>query len=57
MSNATTEPQSTASVHDYQTGDVLRPATEDELRSSIDAAQRDGGAGVIEIDGRLCFVI
>jgi hypothetical protein len=56
MSNAATEPQSTASLHDYQTGDALRPATEDELRSSINAAQRDGGAGVIEIDGRPCFV-
>ena len=57
MSNAATKPKSTASLYDYQTGDALRPATEDELRSSIDAAQRDGGAGVIEIDGRPCFVI
>ena len=57
MSSAATEPKSTASVHDYQTGNALRLATEDELRSSIDAAQRDGGAGVIEIDGRLCFVL
>lgn len=51
-----TEPQSRASLCDYQTGDALRPATEDELRSSIDAAQQDGGVGVIEIDGRSCFV-
>lgn len=56
MSNAHTEPQSTASLYDYQTGDALRLATEEELRSSIDAAQRDDGAGVIEIDGRSCFV-
>ena len=56
MSNAAAEPQSTASLYDYQTGDALRPATEDEFRSSIDAAQQDGGAGVIEIDGRSCFV-
>jgi hypothetical protein len=56
MSNATTEQQSTANLYDYQTGDDLRPATEDELRSSIDAARQDGGAGVIEIDGRSCFV-
>lgn len=56
MSNATTEPQSTASLYDYQTGDALRLATEDELRSSISAAQEDGGAGVIIIDGRSCFV-
>ena len=56
MSNAATEQQSTASLHDYQTGDALRLATEDELRSSISAAQEDGGAGVIIIDGRACFV-
>ena len=56
MSNATTEQQSTANLYDYQTGDALRPTTEDELRSSIDAARQDGGAGVIEIDGRSCFV-
>ena len=56
MTNAATEPQSTANLYDYQTGDALRPATEDELRSSIDAAQQDGGAGVIEIDKRPCFV-
>lgn len=51
-----TEPQSEANLHDYQTGAALRPATEEELQSSIEAARRDGGAGVIEIDGRSCFV-
>ena len=43
-------------LHDYQTGSALRPATEEELQSSIEAARRDGGTGVIEIDGRPCFV-
>lgn len=51
-----TEPQSEAHLHDYQTGAALRPATEEELQSSIEAARRDGGTGVIEIDGRPCFV-
>ena len=41
---------------DYQTGESIRPATADERAESIDAARHDGGAGVIEIDGRLCYV-
>lgn len=53
---AATEPQSTASLQDYQTGDIIRPATQEELEASISAAQEDGGAGVIIIDGRSCFV-
>lgn len=41
---------------DYQTGDSIRPATADERAESIEAARYDGGAGVIVIDGRLCYV-
>ena len=42
---------------DYRTGDVLRPATPSELHSSRTAAETDGGAGVIDVDGRSCFVV
>lgn len=41
---------------DYQTGDSIRPATAEERAESIEAARYDGGAGVIEIDGRRCYV-
>ena len=41
---------------DYLTGESIRPATAEERAESIDAARYDGGAGVIEIDGRSCYV-
>lgn len=34
----------------YQTGEAIRPATAAELAASIEAAELDGGAGVIEIE-------
>lgn len=40
----------------YQTGERIRPATEEELADSEAAAQYDGGAGVIDVDGVSCFV-
>ena len=45
-----------ADLIDYRTGEIIRPATADELRASIDAAKIDGGAGVIDVDGRSCYV-
>jgi hypothetical protein len=42
---------------DYMTGETIRPATDDELEDSIEAASRDGGAGVIDVDGRSCYVV
>ena len=42
-------------LYDYDTAERIRPATADELAASIAAAERDGGAGVIEIDGRRCY--
>jgi len=45
-----------ADLIDYSTGDIVRKATADELRASIDAAKVDGGAGVIDVDGRSCYV-
>ena len=44
-------------LHNYETGEFIRPATTDELRLSIDASTRDGGAGVITVDGVRCYVI
>jgi hypothetical protein len=41
---------------DLDTNEELRPATEAELKASIAAAYRDGGAGAIKVEGRMCFV-
>ena len=43
-------------LHNYETGDFIRTATTEELKRSIDAATRDGGAGVITVDGVRCYV-
>lgn len=47
---------STAALHNYKTGEVIRPATAEELAASIEAAKADGGAGVIVVDGVSCYV-
>jgi hypothetical protein len=36
-------------LHDYETGEVIRRATAAELKASKEAAFRDGGAGVITV--------
>ncbi len=41
---------------DYDTAEVIRPATQEERDASIEAAEHDGGAGVIAVDGRSCYV-
>ena len=46
---------STATLHDYKTGEAIRPATAAELAASIEAAKTDGGAGVIVVDGRSVY--
>jgi hypothetical protein len=51
----TTRPH--GSLYDYKTGERLGPATAAQLAESITAAKQDGGAGVISVDGRSCFVI
>lgn len=40
----------------YETGETLRKATFAERRRSQLAAQTDGGAGVIRVDGQSCYV-
>jgi hypothetical protein len=42
---------------DYETGDAIRNATPAERLNSIEAAAMDGGAGVIVVDGRRCYVV
>jgi hypothetical protein len=42
-------------LYDYRTGQRLRRATRKELQKSIEAAKHDGGAGVIQVDGRSCY--
>lgn len=39
-------------LHDYRSGDVIRPATDDEAGESINA----GDEGVITVDGQRCYV-
>lgn len=41
---------------DLNTTERLRPATRDELIASLEAAELDGGAGAIKVDGRTCYV-
>ena len=53
----TANPTAHGDLMDYATADYLRPATADELAASTDQAERDGGAGVIDVDGRPCYVI
>jgi hypothetical protein len=48
--------QTTARLMRYSDATTIRAATADELEASIDAARRDGGAGVIIVDGIRCYV-
>ena len=40
----------------YQSGALLRHATEQERDDSVEASQANGGVGAIEVDGRTCYV-
>lgn len=42
---------------DTDSNRILRNATEEERKCSTEAAESDGGAGVIEIDGEFFFVM
>jgi len=41
---------------DYDTAETIRPATAEESAASSEAAEADGGRGVIDVDGRRCYV-
>ena len=45
-----------AELIDYDTDKVIRTATDAEHSASIEAAEVDGGAGVILVEGRRCYV-
>lgn len=44
-------------VYDYESGNCLRRASKKEENLSKEAAKKDGGAGVIELDGRRVYVV
>ena len=44
-------------MHDYETGERIGAATDEQLAASIAAARTDGGAGVILVDGRAVYVM
>lgn len=41
---------------DYRTTEIIRPATAEERAACLETARYDGGAGVIDVDGRRCYV-
>ena len=43
-------------LHRYSDGEYLREATEEERLASDEAAESDGGAGVIIVEGVRCYV-
>lgn len=43
-------------LNNYETGETIRAATIAEYEASRAAAETDGGAGVIVVDGVSCFV-
>jgi hypothetical protein len=56
MTMTTETTQTTGDLMDYTTAETIRAATPQETQASREAAQRDGGAGVITVDGRRCYV-
>lgn len=47
---------SKAVLYRYDDAEAIRNATADELAASLKAAESDGGAGVITVDGVDCYV-
>ena len=41
---------------DYKTGTTIRPATLKELSDSLDASKKDGGHGLIVVQGKTAYV-
>ena len=52
-----TENSSKPTLHRFSDATVIREATAVELKKSVDAAEHDGGAGVILVDGISCYVM
>lgn len=53
---ATMTTQDCGMLVDYRTNETIRAATTEEQEESREQAKRDGGAGVISVDGRSCYV-
>jgi hypothetical protein len=53
--NTAADQTTTRRLCDYQTGADIREATAAETQASIEAAEVDGGVGVIVVDGRSCY--
>lgn len=45
-----------ANLRNYGTAEVIREATLEEMALSVEAAEMDGGAGVIDVEGTSCYV-
>jgi hypothetical protein len=43
-------------LRDISTNEIIRVATKEEWQESIDASERDGGVGAINVDGVTCYV-
>lgn len=43
-------------LYEYDTGEPIRTATPAEALESMDASDHDGGAGVILVNGKKCYV-
>lgn len=52
----TSTPKKFGTLVNYKTGADIRPALKRERAYSAAAAKKDGGAGVILVDGVLCYV-
>lgn len=51
------EPEETeVNLRNYETNEIIRPATRADYRLSYAASKVDGGAGVITVDGVRCYV-
>jgi hypothetical protein len=46
-----------ATLYDYKTGEEIREATPEQLAASKEAAKPDGGAGVIQVEGRRVYAL
>lgn len=44
------------SLHDYQSGEFIRPATKEEREQSDREVAAGRHEGVIDVDGRSCYV-
>jgi hypothetical protein len=46
----------TLNLRDYRTNETIREATDAEIEASMHQAKLDGGAGVIMVSGKPCYV-